>query len=84
MFLTMIAAFAEFERAIMRSRTIDGLAAARERGKVGGRKPKMTQAKIANAKRMYEGGVAITEIAETLSVSRPTIYRVLDVKDSRK
>jgi predicted DNA-binding transcriptional regulator AlpA len=33
---------------------------------------------------MYEGGVAITEIAETLSVSRPTIYRVLDVKDSRK
>jgi DNA invertase Pin-like site-specific DNA recombinase len=84
MFLTMIAAFAEFEREIMRSRTIDGLAAARERGKVGGRKPKMTQAKIANAKRMYEGGVAITEIAETLSVSRPTIYRVLDVKDSRR
>lgn len=78
LFFTMIAAFAEFEREIMRSRTIDGLAAARARGRKGGRKPAMTQSKIQTAKSMYEQGKQIKEIAEVLGVSRPTIYRALD------
>lgn len=83
-FLTMIAAFAEFERNIMQSRTMDGLAAARARGRVGGRKPKMTQTKILTAKKMYADGLHITDIAETLGVSRPTIYRVLEVKQGKE
>jgi DNA invertase Pin-like site-specific DNA recombinase len=78
LFFTMIAAFAEFEREIMRSRTIDGLAAARARGRKGGRKPAMTQSKIQTAKSMYEQGKQIKEIAEVLGVSRPTIYRALE------
>jgi DNA invertase Pin-like site-specific DNA recombinase len=78
LFFTMIAAFAEFEREIMRSRTLDGLAAARARGRKGGRKPAMTPNKITSAKRMYEQGVQIKEIAEVLGVSRPTIYRALE------
>jgi DNA invertase Pin-like site-specific DNA recombinase len=78
LFFTMIAAFAEFEREIMRSRTIDGLAAARARGRKGGRKPAMTQSKIQTAKSMYEQGVQIKEISEVLGVSRPTIYRALE------
>jgi DNA invertase Pin-like site-specific DNA recombinase len=78
LFFTMIAAFAEFEREIMRSRTIDGLAAARARGHKGGRKPAMTQSKIQTAKSMYEQGIQIKEIAEVLGVSRPTIYRALE------
>lgn len=83
LFFTMIAAFAEFEREIMRSRTIDGLAAARARGRKGGRKPAMTESKIHTAKSMYEQGVQIKEIAEVLGVSRPTIYRALETnKDS--
>lgn len=83
-FLTMIAAFAEFERNIMQSRTMDGLAAARARGRVGGRKTVMTQSKISNAKRMYADGMPITEIAEVLGVSRPTVYRTLDVKQGKE
>lgn len=80
LFFTMIAAFAEFEREIMRSRTIDGLAAARARGRKGGRKPAMTQGKIETAQSMYEQGRQIKEIAEVLGVSRPTIYRALEQK----
>lgn len=78
LFFTMIAAFAEFEREIMRSRTMDGLAAARSRGRKGGRKPTMSPSKITTARSMYAAGTTVSEIASILGVSRPTIYRVLD------
>jgi DNA invertase Pin-like site-specific DNA recombinase len=78
LFFTMVAAFAEFERGIMRSRTMDGLAAARARGRVGGRKPKMTSKHIDEANRLYREGKSVTDIAALLSVSRPTIYRALE------
>lgn len=78
LFFTMIAAFAEFEREIMRSRTMDGLASARARGKKGGRRTVMTTSKIQVAKDMYADGRYVKEIAETLGVSRPTIYRALN------
>lgn len=78
LFFTMVAAFAEFEREIMRSRTIDGLAAARSRGRVGGRTPALSKVKIEMAKKMYVEGRYVKEIAEILGVSRPTIYRALE------
>jgi len=80
LFFTMIAAFAEFEREIMRSRTLDGLAAARARGRNGGRKPVMSQLKIQTARSMYQQGIQIKEIAAVLGVSRPTVYRALEEK----
>lgn len=83
LFFTMIAAFSEFEREIMRARTMDGLAAARARGRVGGRKPKMNPAKINTAQSMYEKGISITEISEAIGVSRPTIYRFLEKGKSK-
>jgi DNA invertase Pin-like site-specific DNA recombinase len=79
LFFTMVAGFAEFEHSIMKARTLDGLAAARARGRVGGRKPKMTEARIAEARRLYdEGNKTVQEIADLFAVSRPTIYRVLE------
>nr|WP_199176550.1 recombinase family protein [Subtercola sp. Z020] len=89
LFFTMVSAFAEFEREMMVSRTKDGLAAARARGRTGGRKPKMTPARIAEAKKLYASGEhTVQQIADLFSVSRPTIYRALgvlghDVGDSR-
>lgn len=77
LFFTMVAAFAEFERGIMQSRTMDGLAAARARGRVGGRKPKMSAKHIEEAKKMYSAGRTVQDIATLLGVSRPTIYRAL-------
>ena len=80
LFFTLVASFAEFEREIMRARTIDGLASARARGRVGGRKPAMSQAKISTARQMYAEGKFVKDIAEVLGVSRPTIYRALESK----
>lgn len=77
LFFTLVAAFAEFEREIMRARTIDGLAAARARGKIGGRKPALTSVKSKLVAEMYVKGTSVTDIAEMLGVSRPTVYRAL-------
>jgi DNA invertase Pin-like site-specific DNA recombinase len=78
LFFTMVGAFAEFEHSIMQGRTKDGLAAARARGRVGGRKPKMTPARIAEAKKLYEAQEkTVQEIADLFGVSRPTIYRAI-------
>ena len=64
-------------------RTVDGLAAARARGRRGGPKFKMTPTRIAQARAMYDAGQhTLQEIADTFGVSRPTIYRHLTATDS--
>lgn len=78
LFFTMVAAFAEFERSIMQARTKDGLAAARARGRVGGRKPKLTAAQAIMIRKLYVEKMPVAQIAANLGVSRPTIYRVLE------
>ena len=77
LFFTMIAAFAQFEREIMRARTLDGLAAARARGRNGGRRAALSASQAALAKKLALEGTSISQIAADLGVSRPTIYRVL-------
>lgn len=79
LFFTMIAAFAEFEHDLMRSRTMDGLAAARARGRQGGRRAKLTPHKVTDIRRRYEGGETVQSLADYFEVSRPTIYRALEV-----
>jgi DNA invertase Pin-like site-specific DNA recombinase len=79
LFFTMVAAFAEFEHSMMVSRTKDGLAAARARGRLGGRKPKLSQLQIREIQKLYLAREhSVQDIAEMFQVSRPTIYRVLD------
>lgn len=80
LFFTMIAAFAQFEREIMRARTLDGLAAAKARGRSGGRKPCLSTSQVQLAKRLAQEGNPITQIANDLGVSRPTIYRALETR----
>ena len=77
LFFTMVAAFAEFERGIMQSRTMDGLAAARARGRVGGRKPKLTEKQVTEIRKLYDEQRTVQEISELFGVSRPTVYRAL-------
>jgi DNA invertase Pin-like site-specific DNA recombinase len=79
LFFTMVAAFAEFEHSMMVSRTKDGLAAARARGRRGGRKAKLSPLQIKEIQKLYrEKELTVQDIAEMFHVSRPTIYRVLD------
>jgi DNA invertase Pin-like site-specific DNA recombinase len=73
----VIASIAQFERDIIRERTVAGLQAARARGRAGGRRPKLNDKQIAmirpmNASREH----TVSAIAETFKVTRPTIYRV--------
>ena len=78
LFFHMLAAIAEFEHDLIVERTIDGLAAARARGRNGGPKFKMTPTRIRQARAMYEAKQhTVQEIADTFGVSRPTIYRHL-------
>lgn len=74
-------ALAEFERDIIRERTHTGLAAARARGRKGGRPSMMTPAKLRIAREMYDGKQDTVEvIAKTIGVSRATVYRHLESK----
>ena len=72
-------ALAEFERDLIRERTHAGLAAARARGRLGGRPKKLADAKqIAAARALYESGQTdIDTICSTLDISRATLYRYL-------
>jgi DNA invertase Pin-like site-specific DNA recombinase len=72
-------ALAEFERDLIRERTNAGLAAARARGRTGGRPRKLDDPKkLALARQLYAGGQTdIATICQTLGISRATFYRAL-------
>ncbi len=73
----VFAALAEFERSLIRERTHAGLAAARARGRAGGRKPKLDAQQIREIKRLVtDPSISVSQIAERYKVSRTTIYKV--------
>ncbi len=76
-FFTMMAAFAELERDIIHERTMAGLAAARARGKVGGRPSVMDPDKLADVRARRARGESPTQIAKALGISRASVYRHL-------
>ena len=81
----LMGALAEFERDLIRERTNAGLAAARARGRVGGRPRKLkTNGKVALARQMFaDQSHSIPEICAALGISRATLYRyVREAKDA--
>lgn len=72
-------ALAEFERDLIRERTNAGLAAARARGRTGGRPKALADPKqLALARRLYaDGETDVATICQTLDISRATLYRYL-------
>lgn len=75
----MISVLAEFQRELIVANTRDGLAAARARGRTGGRKPKLSPAQAAHAQQLYDAGThTVAQIAALLGVARPTVYGYLD------
>jgi DNA invertase Pin-like site-specific DNA recombinase len=75
----LFGALAEFERDLIRERTNAGLAAARARGRLGGRPKKLADPKqLALAQQLYDAGQTdIATICRTLGISRETLYRSL-------
>jgi DNA invertase Pin-like site-specific DNA recombinase len=76
--LTIMAAFAELERSTMLERTRAGLDAAKAKGRVGGRPPKVDDKKLAKIKSLVASGDHTREeIADMVKISPATLYRVL-------
>lgn len=76
-------ALAEFERNLIRERTMAGLAAARARGKKGGRKKSLTPDKRKLVVKLYnEKEMTVHEICSTMGISKPTLYSY--VRESQK
>jgi DNA invertase Pin-like site-specific DNA recombinase len=76
----IFAALAEFERDIIHERTRAGLAAARARGRLGGRPKLQTKdpKKIALARKLYaDRNMPVQEICDTLHIGRSTLYRYI-------
>jgi DNA invertase Pin-like site-specific DNA recombinase len=74
----LFGALAEFERELIRERTSAGPAAARARGRSGGRPQAMTPEKLTVARQMYDSRRhTLAVIAATVGVSRSTLYRYL-------
>ncbi|MAS43367.1 Site-specific DNA recombinase [Albimonas donghaensis] len=78
MFFNILATFAEFESDLIRLRTREGMAVARARGKLRGKKPKLSDRQAKELRRMYDTGeYSVSDLAEVFSISRPTVYRTL-------
>lgn len=73
----MFGIIAEFERGLIVERTQAGLKAARRRGVKFGRKPKMTAAQLAKARKLIDGGERVEDVAALWNVGRSTLYRAL-------
>jgi DNA invertase Pin-like site-specific DNA recombinase len=74
----IFSALAEFERDLIRERTNAGLKAARARGRVGGRPPRLNQDQIADlVKRYHEDKLSIDDLCKLFDISRPSFYNYL-------
>lgn len=81
----IFATLAEFERDLIHERTLAGLAAARARGRTGGRPRLMTRAKLRTAMAaMADQTHAATDVAEQLGISTSTLYAYVDGKGQPK
>lgn len=80
----LFGAMAEFERGLIRERTQAGLAAARARGRVGGRPPALDPEDLVAARALLaDPAISVNEIARRLGVSPATLYRHLPGGRSR-
>jgi DNA invertase Pin-like site-specific DNA recombinase len=75
--LSVMGAFAEFERALLKERQREGSALARKRGVYRGRKPTLSAEQIDQVKRRVDSGEKKATIARDLGISRETLYQYL-------
>lgn len=75
--LSVMGAFAEFERALIRERQREGIALAKQRGAYRGRKKALNSEQIAELKRRVAAGEQKTLVARDFGISRETLYQYL-------
>jgi DNA invertase Pin-like site-specific DNA recombinase len=74
-FFHVMASLAQMERELIIERTHAGLEAAKRQGRVGGRKRRMTEGKVEAARKLLSSGTPPRDVAQSLGVSVPTLYR---------
>jgi DNA invertase Pin-like site-specific DNA recombinase len=75
--LSVMGAFAEFERALIRERQREGIALARQRGAYRGRRRALSDDQVAEMRRRIEAGESKAKVAREFGVSRETVYQYL-------
>ncbi len=78
--LSVMGAFAEFERALIRERQREGIALAKQRGAYRGRKRALSDAEIALLKLQVAAGEKKAQVARDFGISRETLYQYLRMK----
>jgi DNA invertase Pin-like site-specific DNA recombinase len=80
--LSVMGAFAEFERALLRERQREGIALAKQRGVYRGRKRALTAEQVQVLRQRAQAGEAKTTLAKAFGISRETVYQYLRQRDS--
>ena len=75
--LSVMGAFAEFERALIRERQREGIALAKQRGAYRGRKKSLNSEKIEELKRRIAAGEQKAKLAREFGISRETLYQYM-------
>ncbi len=79
-----LALMAEFEREVIHSRVVEGVAAARARGRIGGR-PATPDKTIDKALKMYDmHNLTVSEICRACGISRPTLYKAIRTRAEKQ
>lgn len=78
MLYAVLGAVAQFERDVLRERTIAGMRAAKSRGERIGRPPALTPLQVREAKNMLERGESSNHVARVFRVGRSTLYRAIN------
>jgi DNA invertase Pin-like site-specific DNA recombinase len=73
----VIAAMAQFERDIIRERVVSGLAAAKRRGRIGGRRAKVTDLTMREIRYLRGQGLSLAAIGQRLALDKATVSRAL-------
>ena len=79
--LSVMGAFAEFERALIRERQREGIALAKQRGAYRGRKKALSPERVAELRQRAAAGEHKAKIARELGISRETLYQYLRTDD---
>ena len=78
LFFTIAAAFATYERDIIRERVISGISSARKKGRIGGNKSNLTEANRKKVIELREAGTPVKKIAKECRLGLQTVYKVLN------
>jgi len=79
--LSVMGAFAEFERALIRERQREGIALAKQRGVYRGRKKALSGEAVAELRRRVAAGEQKAQVARDLGISRETLYQYLRIAE---